>query len=104
MGQAAPPVPPPQLLLHDPFNVLHRLGVAQARRDGGLFRDELLSVVSRVNPDGVDLQQDVQQLVVQGAVLSLEALVCRPALLGFVHAGNRTVPSRATERSQKHAI
>ena len=49
--------------------------------------DELLSFVL-VNANRVELEQNLEQLIVQGAVLRLVAFTCRSTLLVFVHAAS----------------
>ena len=69
--------------MDDLFDVLRRSRVAQPWQDRREFGHELLRI-GPVDPDRVELEQDLEQLVVQGAVLSLEALARRLPLLGFV--------------------
>jgi hypothetical protein len=63
------------------------------RHDRRRFGHELFGI-ALVDADRVELEQDLEQLVVQGAILSLEAFTRRPPLLGFVvvyglvHAAN----------------
>jgi hypothetical protein len=85
VSESATTVPPSQLLLDDRFYVLRKSRVAQSCQDTGRFRDEFLCVVLPVDPNWVDLEQDLEHLVVQGAVLSLETLARCAAFFGFVH-------------------
>ena len=79
--------------MEDLFDVLRRSSVAQSWQDGCQFGHELLRIVP-VYPNRVELEQDLEHLVVQGAVVGLEGFTRRPPLLGFVdvcslvHAGN----------------
>ena len=73
--------------MDDLFDVLRRSCVAQPWQDRREFGHEVLRI-GPVDPDRVELEQDLEQLVVQGAVVSLEAFTRRPLLLGFVHVGS----------------
>jgi hypothetical protein len=48
-------------------------------------RDQLIGVVLLVDPKRVNLDQDLEHLVVQRTVLSLETLARRSAWFGFIH-------------------
>jgi hypothetical protein len=89
-GQPPTAIPTSQFLENDLFHVVGDSGVAQSRQHCGQLRDELLSIIL-VDPDWVELEQDLEQLVVQGTVLNLVAFPRRPTLLvvaradSFVH-------------------
>ena len=71
--------------MDDIFNVLRKPGLAEPRQDTGRFGDELLRVVVNVHANRIDLEQDVEDLVVLGAILRLETLARDTTFFVFAH-------------------
>ena len=72
-------------MLDDGFDILRKASVAESRRDTGRFGDELLRVVFKVDANRIDLEQDVDDLVVQGAILGLESRARGTTVFVFAH-------------------
>ena len=101
VGQPAAAIPAPEFLENDLFDVIRDSGIAQSWEHGGQLRDKLFSIVL-VDSDGVELEQDLEQLVVQGTVLSLVAFARRPT--GFVFARVGRLVHRADGPYRKLAV
>lgn len=92
VGQPAAAIPTSEFLEHDAFDVVRDSRLAQSWQHSGQLGDELVSI-ALMDPDRVELEQDLEQLVVQGTVMSLVALARRPTLLVVVDAGTLVHPA-----------
>jgi hypothetical protein len=75
--------------LDNALNVLSGAGVAESRQNTGRFGNELLRSVVDVDTNRIDLEQDVEDVVVQGAVLGLETLACGTTFSVVTHGSHR---------------
>jgi hypothetical protein len=89
VGESTLAIPASQFLLDNALNVLSGAGVAESRQNTGRFGNELLRIVVNVDTNRIDLEQDVDDLVVQGAVPDLETLACGTTFSAFAHGWHR---------------
>ena|SRR5712691_6610393 len=77
VGQAATAIPSSEFLENDLFDIIRGADIAQSDQNADRFRNELLGVVL-VDPNRVESEQNLEQLVIQGAVVSFGSVYALP--------------------------